>query len=288
MTHALTFPLVLLTAAASSSLVLGQNEARDVIDEAVNKAVDAVEANYATFVEANTAPLEAARTFLNAQVLKLNTDKKFNDATKVQTALADLDKTVMQKAVPLALAGPKPKPKVQLPRERIVKFAFTPAELNAEFLFISDCKVNSRNEIECSGRNGRAVTKKVFSIPLRAEFEVVAFKDRAIDIFPSIHNDPTGDGGIVFLWGHNGNVGSDVVIARRHYPLAPHVRIIPEQQYRITIAIDGENTLTVSRDDRNVFTAKLPINAPREGHISCDGGLGHVAYRSLTVTTQER
>jgi hypothetical protein len=111
MNRVLCSALVLITVAAPFSSVRGDYEARDAIDEAVNKAVEAVESNYATFVEANAAPLDAARTFLNGQIGKLNADKKFAEATKVQAALADLEKMVMQKAVPFTLASPAPKPK---------------------------------------------------------------------------------------------------------------------------------------------------------------------------------
>jgi hypothetical protein len=109
MARSLSIALALVLMARSSGTVLGQNEVREAIDEVVQKAVEAVEGNYADFVDANEAPLATARHSLNALVGRLNSDKKFADATKVQNALADLEKTVMQRAVPV-IVGPKPKP----------------------------------------------------------------------------------------------------------------------------------------------------------------------------------
>ena len=109
MARSLSIALALVLMARSSGTVLGQNEAREAIDEAVQNAVEAVEGNYAQFEDANEAPLAIARQSLNALVGRLNEAKKFAEATKVQNALANLDTTVIQRAVPV-IVGPKPKP----------------------------------------------------------------------------------------------------------------------------------------------------------------------------------
>ena len=109
MARSLSIALALVLMARSSGTVLGQNEAREAIDEAVQDAVEAVEGNYAQFEDANQAPFAAARQALNALVGRLNGVNKFAEATQVQNALANLEKIVMQKAVPV-IVGPKPKP----------------------------------------------------------------------------------------------------------------------------------------------------------------------------------
>ena len=109
MARSLSIALALVLMARSSGTVLGQNEVREAIDEAVQNAVEAVEGNYAQFEDANEAPLAIARKSLNALVGRLNEAKKFAEATKVQNALANLDATVMQRAVPV-IVRPKPKP----------------------------------------------------------------------------------------------------------------------------------------------------------------------------------
>ena len=61
MARSLSIALALVLMARSSGTVLGQNEVREAIDEAVQNAVEAVEGNYAQFVDANEAPLATAR-----------------------------------------------------------------------------------------------------------------------------------------------------------------------------------------------------------------------------------
>lgn len=185
------------------------------------------------------------------------------------------------------VAGRVVVPQAQPLRKQTVTFAFTPNELKNAFTFHGDCIVNDRNEIECRGKGSRAVTRGVFSIPLRAEFGVCAIKDNAMDIFPGVLTDAEGGGGVQLLWGHNWNAGTAVSVARNVLDRPAHTKIVGDQQYKVIIDINSENKCTISRDGQVVHAFALPINAPRTGHIVCDGANGHVAYRSLTVTTEE-
>jgi len=160
-------------------------------------------------------------------------------------------------------------------------FTFNKADLEAQFTFHGNAGINEKNEIELRG--GKAVTKSRFKVPLMVEFKVYAFPDRAFDIFPTILTDDTGEGGIRLEYGTFGNTRTDVLIFGTRKAGLPHVRIEPGRIYQIAFCVDEHRKLRITIDDREVINEVLPEASSTEGHLSCFGGIGHIAYTGLSV-----
>jgi hypothetical protein len=163
-------------------------------------------------------------------------------------------------------------------------FAFNKAELEQQFTFHGNAVINDKNEIECRGGQwSKAVTKAKFKIPLKVEFDAYAFPDRTFDMDPGILADENGGGGIELHYGTNHNTQTHLYVFGKRTVGLPHARIEPGRTYRIAFDIDEFRNLAITIDGKVVHASTLPEGARSEGHISCCGGVGHIAYKGLSV-----
>jgi hypothetical protein len=64
----------------------------------------------------------------------------------------------------------------------------------------------------------------------------------------------------------------------------PHEAISPSRVYQIVIAIDSGRTLTIKIDGKKIVHKKLAENLNLSGPVILGGGIGHVIYKSVTIT----
>lgn len=161
--------------------------------------------------------------------------------------------------------------------------AFDNQSIREDFFIAGNLAVNSKGELEFRGGQwSQAVTKKQFSVPLRVTFKAYAFKDKTFDFFPGILTDAEGKGGLDLHYGTHFNKATYLHICGKPVKLS-HTPIRAGQEYLFTFIVNSDRKFTVFRDGEVLYSGILPAEASNRGHIRCSGGIGHSAWRQLSV-----
>lgn len=210
-----------------------------------------------------------------------------DQALKVRDEIRELLADTAPAPEPASPPVPKPKSEPSKGGRPLKTFVFNKADLNRQFTFHGNAGINDRGEIECRGGQwSKAVTRAKFELPLRVEFECYSFPDRSFDMDPGILTDEAGGGGIELHHGTFANTQTHLFIFGKQTTGLPHTAIEPGRLYRIAFDIDEAKQLTIAIDGKVIYADKLPDGARTEGHVSCCGGIGHIAYRGLQIKSK--
>jgi len=127
------------------------------------------------------------------------------------------------------------------------------------------------------GGHGHIQTKATFVIPTVVDFEVYSLKDANFDVTLGLFHK------VLLRWGIYGNTRTFVEIAGEKIEV-PHMRIVPDRLYHVTIAIDVNRTLDIKIDGKTLLERKLPSNLDLRGPVVLlGGGYGHFIHQAVKV-----
>jgi hypothetical protein len=237
--------------------------------------------------EAYKSAQEALSTGYGEMVAGFTKAEQFDWAVKVRDEIRELLAETAPTTESSPTPMPKPKPEQSKDGRPPKTFVLNKSDLNKQFTFYGNAGINDRNEIECRGGQwSKAVTKDKFALPLRVEFECYAFPDGSFDMDPGVLTDEAGGGGIELHRGTHANTQTHLFIFGNKTTGIPHTAIEPGRVYRIAFDIDEAKKLTIAIDGKVIYAARLPDGARTEGHVSCCGGVGHIAYRGVMIKSK--
>jgi hypothetical protein len=129
-----------------------------------------------------------------------------------------------------------------------------------------------------TGPASKATSHEVFRAPLIAQFKVVAHSDGVRGIWPSVC-------GVNLNWGTEFNKKTLVSVEGGKFQELQHTPIVAEKENDIRIAIDADNKVTISVNGKQIFEQKVAAAQGLSGKIILGGGLGHVEYREVTISS---
>lgn len=212
---------------------------------------------------------------------KLTMDKKLPEAKDVRAERDDI-KSAGQKS-----GGAKPKPKT-------FEFDFTKPN-TPQFFQVRGPSIPNKGGLEFPGTKPAAAdSKATFSFPLKVTFSAATFPDKNFDCYSGLFVPPDDDNlqsfaktGIHLHWGCFANKRTILYVFGRASDIK-HRLIEAGRVNEITFVVDKNRTLKILLNGEEVHKEVLPPNLRLEGAIRCNGGIGHVIYRSATVVTEAK
>jgi len=227
----------------------------------------------------------------DALIVKLTMNKALDDARLVRS---EKDDVVKSAATHLAKPRPNKKPNSPKSLPQSIVFDFTKPNTLQDFR-IAGPWVPNKDGLEFTGTAyARADSNAVFTFPMRVTFLAATFPDKNFDCYvglfvPSVDNDGESFGatGIHLHWGCFFNKRTLLYVFGRQIEIR-HRPLVAGRLNAITLDVNANRLLSVLVNGEEIHREQLPPHLRLEGVIRCNGGGGHVIYRSATVVVEKK